>query len=312
MSSRACKTCSIVQPLTEYYKDRGTPRPHCKKCTLAKQAADYAKRGKPRRDPEARREAVARYNASAKAAATRRRSRETETFRQKARKRYATDAAFKVRKTLSAAVRGAMKRYGEGRAKADVLLHLLGCTVPDFMQHMEKHWKEGMAWENHGHRKGEWSIDHILPLASFDLTDVEQQRVAFHYSNQQPLWWHENLEKSDKMPDGSRGRYLQPRPEKVNPVTLPPPGRRKGPLALISPVLLPVRSGGGSKAGDGGSADSMFASTAPVKGRVSLKVCRETPAYSSQDVHTAPLPWGEARVSASGHGTSCDAPSNHI
>ena len=52
-----------------------------------------------------------------------------------------------------------------------------------------------MSWSNHG-PKG-WHVDHIRPLASFDLGDLEQQRRACHFTNLQPLWWYENLSKSD-------------------------------------------------------------------------------------------------------------------
>ena len=43
-----------------------------------------------------------------------------------------------------------------------------------------------------------WHIDHIRPCASFDLTDPEQQKQCFHYTNLQPLWAEDNLRKSDK------------------------------------------------------------------------------------------------------------------
>jgi len=51
--------------------------------------------------------------------------------------------------------------------------------------------------------------DHIKPLASFDLTVPEQQFQTFHFSNQQPLWQIDNSVKSDKMPDGTRGRDIR-------------------------------------------------------------------------------------------------------
>lgn len=56
-----------------------------------------------------------------------------------------------------------------------------------------------MSWENYG--VGGWHIDHIIPCASFELTDGDEQRKCFHYSNLQPLWWFHNLEKSDKLID---------------------------------------------------------------------------------------------------------------
>lgn len=54
-----------------------------------------------------------------------------------------------------------------------------------------------MTRQNYG-AKG-WVMDHIRPISDFkNLANPEQQRQCFHYTNLQPLWWHENLEKSDK------------------------------------------------------------------------------------------------------------------
>ena len=33
----------------------------------------------------------------------------------------------------------------------------------------------------------EWSIDHVLPVSRFDLTDEVQQRICFHWTNMRPL-----------------------------------------------------------------------------------------------------------------------------
>ena len=41
-------------------------------------------------------------------------------------------------------------------------------------------------------------IDHIKPLALFDLTDPEHVKVACQYTNIQPLWWYDNLNKGAK------------------------------------------------------------------------------------------------------------------
>ena len=46
-----------------------------------------------------------------------------------------------------------------------------------------------------------WHIDHILPCASFDLTDTEQQKRCFHYTNLQPLTAFENWSKHARIKD---------------------------------------------------------------------------------------------------------------
>jgi hypothetical protein len=76
-------------------------------------------------------------------------------------------------------------------------VELLGCSIEHCKKHLESKFKEGMKWENHG-KKG-WHIDHIIPCVSFDLTDPEQQKKCFHYTNLQPLWWQENLAKGSKI-----------------------------------------------------------------------------------------------------------------
>jgi hypothetical protein len=49
----------------------------------------------------------------------------------------------------------------------------------------------GMSWQNWG----EWHLDHIRPLASFNLSDRTQFLQAVHFSNYQPLWAIDNLRK---------------------------------------------------------------------------------------------------------------------
>jgi len=82
-----------------------------------------------------------------------------------------------------------------GVRKAHKSIELLGCTVKECREHLEKQFKEGMSWDNHGLYG--WHIDHIKPCALFDLTDPEQQKQCFHYTNLQPLWAEDNLRKGD-------------------------------------------------------------------------------------------------------------------
>lgn len=79
-----------------------------------------------------------------------------------------------------------------GTIKRSTTVVLVGCSFEFLLSHLEARFKEGMTWENYG----QWEVDHIKPCDSFDLTDEEQQRKCFHFSNLQPLWMRENRSKS--------------------------------------------------------------------------------------------------------------------
>lgn len=72
---------------------------------------------------------------------------------------------------------------------------LLGCSIEEAVQHIERLFKPGMSWANHG----EWHFDHIRPLSAFDLSDPQQLAAACHYTNIQPLWAKENQSKGSKI-----------------------------------------------------------------------------------------------------------------
>ena len=79
--------------------------------------------------------------------------------------------------------------------KSNNTMVLLGITNIEFLwKHLEKTFKPGMTRENYG----KWHVDHIIPCASFDLSNPEEQFKCFNYTNLQALWAHENLSKSDK------------------------------------------------------------------------------------------------------------------
>jgi hypothetical protein len=83
-----------------------------------------------------------------------------------------------------------------GSTKKDSTFNLLGCTIAEFKLYLESQFTETMSWENYG---SIWHIDHILPCASFDLSEESQQRLCFNYRNLQPLLAHDNLVKGKKI-----------------------------------------------------------------------------------------------------------------
>ncbi len=71
----------------------------------------------------------------------------------------------------------------------------LGCPVSEFLAYLEDRFTKGMNWDNYG----QWHIDHIKPLSSFNLTDANQLAEACHYTNLQPMWGKENISKGNKL-----------------------------------------------------------------------------------------------------------------
>jgi hypothetical protein len=107
--------------------------------------------------------------------------------------RLKTDIQFKLSHNLRARLRSAINRnFKAGSAVKD-----LGCSIEELKQHLESKFKPGMTWDNW--TSNGWHIDHIKPLANFDLTNRQQLLEACHYTNLQPLWADENLSKGKKV-----------------------------------------------------------------------------------------------------------------
>ena len=81
----------------------------------------------------------------------------------------------------------------KGNSKFAPSLELLGCTPEEVRNHLQSQFTEGMTWGNHGQHG--WHVDHIRPCASFDMSEPEQQKACFHYTNLQPLWAEDNFKK---------------------------------------------------------------------------------------------------------------------
>ena len=133
------------------------------------------------------------YEKISKAAKKKRSTREYKDRQNRYFKnRLKKDINFKIGHTLRKQLNkklSSQKVYKKNKA-----LELLGININDFKAYIVKKFKPGMTWKNHG----KWHIDHIKPVSKFDLTNQEEQKKCFHYTNLQPLWAKENIVKSDK------------------------------------------------------------------------------------------------------------------
>ena len=109
------------------------------------------------------------------------------------RERYATDLKFRTMKILRSRLHYALKNN-----KKDHTMDLLGCTVEQVVQHIEKQFTPGMTWDNQGKADDEWEIDHIIPFVAFDVSNRDEQFIVSWYQNLQPLWGPANRSKGGK------------------------------------------------------------------------------------------------------------------
>ena len=119
----------------------------------------------------------------------RRRPETKELRRNYSTHKYKTDINFR----LVNLCRNRIWRALKGEIKSASTMELIGCTPDELRRHMESLFEPWMTWENHG--KGGWDIDHIKACAKFDLTNPEQQRACFNWSNLQPLEHIANIKK---------------------------------------------------------------------------------------------------------------------
>lgn len=124
---------------------------------------------------------------------TKNKARVQELKNARRRLRYKNDPVYRIRTLTRNTVSRAIKL---GWSKNTQSAELLGCDCATLKFVLERQFLPGMTWDNHGHRG--WHVDHIRPLASFDLTKDEEVLAAMHYSNLQPLWAVDNLSKSAK------------------------------------------------------------------------------------------------------------------
>jgi hypothetical protein len=154
--------------------------------------------GLPDHEKERRKEQARKRSAEWRAARTEQQKRELVAYQSKYMiERKKVDPAFRVMADIRGRLRHARDRRNDARTDSSTA-EMLGCSWKDFAAFLESQFDAGMTWENKSHKT--WHIDHLVPLAAFDLSIDAESRVASHYLNHRPARAAENLAKSSRMP----------------------------------------------------------------------------------------------------------------
>jgi len=160
--NKRCCRCKQTKPVDIFYNDKYTPDRLSRKC---KDCADTVNR---------------QYRRNNK-----------DIVREQKRNYIENNIQAKISHNLRTRVGKIIKN------KTIKTFEALGCSAEELIEHLESRFLPRMNWENYGPEG--WHVDHIIPLSSFDLTDLMQFKKACHYTNLQPLWARDNLSKGSKI-----------------------------------------------------------------------------------------------------------------
>ena len=108
-------------------------------------------------------------------------------YTQKCLEKRRTDPHAKLRHNISTSTLAYIKKDKSGNGKKVCKTReLLGCDYKEFKIYFQNKFTKFMSWEKF--MSAEIHIDHIIPCSSFDLSNLEEQKKCFHYTNLQPLW----------------------------------------------------------------------------------------------------------------------------
>ena len=103
-----------------------------------------------------------------------------------------TDEFYRFKSNIRLLIWGSF--YRKDFKKCKKTEQILGCTIPEFKDHIEKQMPIGKSIKDLG-RYG-YHIDHKISVAT--AKTQEDVIKLCHYTNLQPLWWKDNLSKGSK------------------------------------------------------------------------------------------------------------------
>ena len=216
MTQKECSSCKMSKDETCFSSNgKNGVKSTCKACRCAKEKKrrednidkfiakdkEYHEKNKEKRNQKAREyreQNKERLNAHARANYEKNKERiakyhqDRKEVRNTVKRQYLkNNPQAKIKEALMSRMSDALKNKPRHK-----MCKLIGCS-PDFLRKwLEESFYGDISWENHGVL---WHVDHVVPVAFFNLSDLDEQIVCFHWSNLRPLYSKENLNKSDKI-----------------------------------------------------------------------------------------------------------------
>jgi hypothetical protein len=84
---------------------------------------------------------------------------------------------YRLKKSLASRLRNVL-------TKNDTTMNYVGCNIQYLREWFEYNFTEEMNWDNYA---SYWSIDHIVPVCKFDLTDETEKLKCWNWTNMMPV-----------------------------------------------------------------------------------------------------------------------------
>ena len=88
-----------------------------------------------------------------------------------------TNINYRIKKSLAARLRTVI-------VKNDSTMNYIGCNIQYLREWFEYNFTSEMNWDNYG---SYWSIDHIIPVCKFELTDEDEKLKCCNWTNLMPV-----------------------------------------------------------------------------------------------------------------------------
>lgn len=114
----------------------------------------------------------------------------------KQNKKVSEDPVARLNSLMSTNIYSALKEMKAERHWED----LVGYTLKDLKEHLEKQFDENMSWDNQG---SYWEVDHIIPKNQFHYssTDDKEFKICWSLMNLRPLSRYDNIHRPRKCQD---------------------------------------------------------------------------------------------------------------
>ena len=188
MTTKTCNICHVEKDVINFsIRNIKTQNIHnrCKDCTN-KHASTYREENKEiikKRQNEW-------YEEKGKIWKKNYESKNHDKIREYERKKYKTDPQYRMKKILRTRFKSTVNKKKIYKS----VLKFIDMDLEVFLKWIEFQFDENMNWDNQGCY---WDVDHVNPCDNFDLTNEEDVKKCYHWTNLRPLEKKENDRKNN-------------------------------------------------------------------------------------------------------------------